>query len=83
MWKKRRHKYVNSHYMDRISGMFFDVMIVAGIAAIDWQDLSGILIPVLIVCLIGGLATFYYIRYVCEKYIHIMNMKHFFQHLVC
>ncbi len=62
-----RHKYINNHYMSRISGLFFDVMIVAGIAAIDWQDLSGILVPLIIVCLLGGFATFYYIRFVCKK----------------
>jgi len=62
-----RHKYVNNHYMTRISGMFFDVMIVAGIAAIDWQDLSGILLPLVIICLFGGVATFYYIKFVCKK----------------
>lgn len=62
-----RHKYVNNHYMTRISGMFFDVMIVAGIAAIDWQDLSGIFWPLIIVCLFGAIATFYYIRFVCKK----------------
>lgn len=62
-----RHKYVNNHYMNRISGMFFDIMIVAGIAAIDWQDLSGILYPLLIICVIGSVATFLYIRFVCKK----------------
>lgn len=62
-----RHKYVNNHYMTRISGMFFDVMIVAGIAAIDWQDLSGIFLPLIIVCLVGGVATFCYIKFICKK----------------
>ncbi len=62
-----RHKYANNHYMSRISGMFFDVMIVAGIAAINWQDLSGIFWPLVIVCIAGGFGTFYYIKYVCKK----------------
>ena len=62
-----RHKYVNNHYMTRISGMFFDVMIVAGIAAIDWQDLTGIFWPLLIICVVGGVGTFFYIRYICKK----------------
>ena len=62
-----RHKYANNHYMSRISGMFFDVMIVAGIAAINWQDLSGIFWPLVIVCIVGGFGTFYYIKYVCKK----------------
>ena len=62
-----RYKYANNHYMSRISGMFFDVMIVAGIAAINWQDLSGIFWPLIIVCILGGIATFLYIRFVCKK----------------
>lgn len=62
-----RYKYANNHYMSRISGMFFDIMIVAGIAAINWQDLTGILWPLIIVCVLGGLGTFCYIKYVCKK----------------
>lgn len=62
-----RYKYANNHYMSRISGMFFDIMIVAGIAAINLQDLSGIFWPLVIICVVGGLGTFYYIKYVCKK----------------
>lgn len=59
--------YINNYLMNRLSGMFFDVMIVAGIAAIDWKDLGGLLIPLVIVCAIGTLATFVYLKFVCWK----------------
>lgn len=62
-----KHNYINNHMMERISGMFFDVMIVAGIAAIDWQDLSGILLPLVLVCIFGTIVTFVYLNFVCKK----------------
>ena len=62
-----KHTYINNHMMERISGLFFDVMIVAGIAAINWQDLSGILVPLLIVCAVGTFLTFVYINFICKK----------------
>ena len=59
--------YINSYMMNRLSGMFFDVMIVAGIAAIDWKNLGGLLVPLLIVCGVGTVATFAYLKFVCWK----------------
>lgn len=65
--KIMKHTYINNHMMDRISGMFFDIMIVAGIAAINWQDLTGILVPLILVCTFGTLTTFGYLRLICKK----------------
>ncbi len=62
-----KHTYINDHMMERISGLFFDIMIVAGLAAINWQDLSGILIPLLLVCIGGTILTFVYINFICKK----------------
>ena len=59
--------YINSYMMNRLSGLFFDVMIVAGIAAIDWQELKGFLWPLLIVCTLGAIVTFLYLKLVCKK----------------
>ena len=53
--------------MTRISGFFFDVMIVAGIAAIRinrLEEFAGVLI---ILCTLGALVTYFYIRFVCHK----------------
>ena len=61
------HTYINSFMMTRLSGLFFDVMIVAGIAAIDWENLKGLLWPLLIICSVGGIGTFLYIKFVAKK----------------
>lgn len=65
--KIMKHTYVNNYMLNRLSGMFFDVMIVAGIAAIDWQNLEGLLWPLLIICTVGGIVTFLYIKFICKK----------------
>lgn len=70
MLKKRKimnFTYINSYMMNRLSGLFFDVMIVAGIAAIDWQNLEGFLWPLIIVCVVGAAVTFWYLKFVCKK----------------
>ena len=61
------HTYINSFMMTRLSGLFFDIMIVAGIAAIDWENLKGLLWPLLIICSVGGVGTFLYIKFVAKK----------------
>ncbi len=66
-FKIMNHQYINSYMMDRMAGLFFDVMIVAGIAAINWNSLEGLLIPLVLVCVCGGLGTFLYLKFVCKK----------------
>ena len=61
------HQHINNYMMTRLSGLFFDVMIVSGIAAIDWQNLTGLLIPLILVCAFGAIGTFFYIKWVCKK----------------
>ena len=61
------HTYINDYMMSRLSGFFFDIMIVAGIAAIKWDSLEGLLWPLLIICAVGGAATFIYIKFICKK----------------
>ena len=62
-----KHKWLNNYYLNRLSGFFFDIMIVAGIAAIDWQNLKGVLIPLIIICSIGTVGTFVYLKFICKK----------------
>lgn len=61
------HQHINNYMMNRLSGLFFDVMIVSGIAAIDWQNLSGLIIPLILVCVIGAAGTFFYVKFICKK----------------
>ena len=59
-------EYINNYMLNRISGLCFDVMIVAGTAAISFENLSSIWLPLVAVCVVGAVATFYYLRWVCR-----------------
>ena len=76
-----KKKYINNYQMDRISGFAFDAMIVAGVAAIEIEDVKRYIWPVIILCAIGALITYIYIRVVskhCFKgYEHEMFVTNF------
>lgn len=61
-----KYNYVNTYMMNRLSGLFFDIMVVAGIAAINWSSLEGLLIPLLVICILGGIGTFVYCKIVSK-----------------
>lgn len=52
----------NNYLLDRISGFMFDIMIIAGVAAIDLTQLSNLIVPLLIISTLGTIGTFIYIR---------------------
>jgi ESS family glutamate:Na+ symporter len=60
-------EYLNDYLLNRSSGFFFDIMIVAGTAAISFENLKSFIIPLLLVCLLGAIATFIYINWVCKE----------------
>ena len=71
---KRLHKhdlmhrvYINNYQMDRISGFSFDLMIVAGVAAIEINDIKNYILPVVILSVVGALVTYIYIRLVSKE----------------
>ena len=59
--------YINNYQMDRISGFAFDLMIVAGVAAIEINDIKNYIIPIIILSIIGTIVTFIYIRKVAKE----------------
>ena len=68
----RRHKlmhrgYINNYQMDRISGLAFDMMIVAGVAAIEINDIKNYILPVVILSVVGAVITYVYIRKVTKE----------------
>ena len=68
----RRHKvmhrkYINNYQMDRISGFAFDLMIVAGVAAIEINDIKNYILPIVILSLVGTVITVVYIRLVAKE----------------
>lgn len=62
-----KKQYQNNYILNRISGFFFDIMIVAGIASIDIEDLHGYLLPFILMCGIGTVATWFWLTLVCKK----------------
>lgn len=64
-WMNRQ--YQNNYLLSRISGLAFDFMIVAGIASINIDDLSGLWLPFILMAVLGGVATLIYLRVMCRK----------------
>ncbi len=62
-----RKQYQNNYLLSRISGLAFDVMIVAGIGIINISDLQGLWIPFLLMAVSGGILTLFYLRWLCRR----------------
>ncbi len=60
-------EYINNYQMDRISGFSFDLMIVAGVAAIEINDIKNYILPIVILSLVGTIITYVYIRLVARE----------------
>lgn len=60
-------QYQNNYLLNRISGVAFDLMIVAGIASIELEDLSGLWLPFLLLSVAGAAATWFYLAWLCKK----------------
>ena len=58
--------YINNYQMDRISGFAFDLMIVAGVAAIEINDIKDYILPIVILSLVGTVITYLYVRLVSK-----------------
>lgn len=65
--KVMTRQYQNNYLLSRISGFFFDAMIVAGIASINFGDLTGLWLPFVLMALAGGIVTWYFLIWVCKK----------------
>ena len=64
--KLMNRELTNNYLLDRISGFMFDLMIIAGVAAIDLSQLSGMWWQLAIVCALGTVVTFVYLRLACN-----------------
>ena len=65
--KLMHREYINNYQMDRISGFAFDLMIVAGVAAIEINDIKDYILPIVILSLVGTVITYVYIRLVAKE----------------
>ena len=60
-------EYINNYQMDRISGFAFDLMIVAGVTAIEINDIKNYILPIVILSLVGTIVSYIYIRLVAKE----------------
>jgi ESS family glutamate:Na+ symporter len=65
--KLMTRQYQNNYLLSRISGFFFDAMIVAGIASINFRDLTGLWLPFALMAVTGGIITWYFLVWVCRE----------------
>lgn len=59
--------YVNEFLMKRLSAFFFDLMIVAGVAAIQVEVIDGYWFILLLLGIVGAVITYFYNRFVARK----------------
>ena len=64
-----RREYTNNFMLNRISGLMFDIMVAASIAAIDLSAFKQkeFWLPLLAVCLAGAVVTYFYTQHICRK----------------
>ncbi len=60
-------QYQNNYLLNRISGLAFDLMIVAGIASIEISDLRGLWAPFAIMAAAGAAITYTYLKWVVPR----------------
>ena len=76
--KLMEQQYQNNYLLSRISGLAFDLMIVTGIASINPEDLSGMWLPFILMAVAGGVITFIYLRFMCNKLYPTYSYEGFF-----
>ena len=62
-----KSRYINNYQMDRISGFAFDMMIIAGVAAIDINVVAKYAWMIVALSLAGAVTTAVYVRFICKR----------------
>lgn len=62
-----KHEFINPFLMKRIAGFCFDIMIIAGMAAIRPDTLGKYWHVLLVMAVIGAVATFFYLKLIANK----------------
>ena len=62
-----KHKYINNYQMDRISGLAFDLMIIAGVAAIEINNIKDYIWILLALTIVGTIVTFIFIKFITKR----------------
>ncbi len=58
-----KREYRNNYLLSRLSGLFFDLMITAGIASISVEDISGLWIPFALTVAAGAVVTWFFLKW--------------------
>ena len=78
-WMTRQ--YTNDFMLNRMAGFLFDLMIVASITAIRLEDLQRLWLPLILLVIVVGVATYYFIGWLTKRlypnYPHAANMGMF------
>ena len=59
-------QYQNNYLLNRLSGAFFDMMIVAGISSINIEDIRGLVLPFILLTVFGAAVTWVHLVVVCR-----------------
>ena len=62
-----KHEFITPFLMTRIAGFFFDIMIIAGMAAIRPDTLGKYWHVLLIMGVVGAVSTFFYLKFIAKK----------------
>ena len=64
-----KKEYTNTFMQNRIAGIMFDIMVIASIAAINLSAFThpNFIIPLLLMCVIGTVSTFLYLKFFCKR----------------
>ena len=64
--KLMSREYINNYMLNRISGFCFDIMIVAGTAAINFNEFGKFVLPFIIIVTLGAIVTFVYVLWISK-----------------
>ena len=70
-------QYINNFLMTRTSNFFFDLMVVAGVAAIRLDKLESYWGIIIILGVVGAVLTYGYLRFICKKLFHDYEEEQF------
>ncbi len=65
--KLMHRQYMNNYLMDRVSGFMFDFMIIAGVAAIRFEDVRANWLAISLICTAAAVVTFIYVFIVTKN----------------
>lgn len=61
-----KRRYQDNYLLNRLSGAFFDIMIVAGIGCINIEDIRGLVLPFVLLVIAGTVVTWLHLRWICK-----------------